>query len=47
MIFIQRLVCWAILFNCATKQELKPKKEGNLAGKIAQTEIMNAFADQT
>ena len=30
MIFIQRSVCWAILFNCATKQQLQPKKEGKL-----------------
>ena len=30
MIFIQRSVCWAILFNCATNQQLQPKKEGKL-----------------
>ena len=41
-------VCWAILFNCATNEQLQPKKEGKLwAGKIAQTESMNAFTDQT
>ena len=28
MIFIQRSVCLAILFNCATNQQLQPKKEG-------------------
>ena len=30
MIFIQRSVCLAILFNCATNQQLQPKKEGKL-----------------
>ena len=30
MIFIQRSVCWAILFNCAANQQLQPKKEGKL-----------------
>ena len=30
MIFIQRWVCLAILFNCATNQQLQPKKEGKL-----------------
>ena len=30
MIFIQRAVCLAILFNCATNQQLQPKKEGKL-----------------
>ena len=47
MSFIQRSVCLAILFNCATNQQLQPKRRETWAGKIAQTKSMNTFADQT
>ena len=45
MIFIQRSA--GILFNCATNQQLQPKKEGNLGGQNCSTESMNTFTDQT